>query len=97
MASSSAGVVAGASYMFFISRGGIMKHFVSAITLFVLKRYEIANAFIITTSCMSFVADLRDAIYGLHFADRRLSQLPTPQAASSLSHNHRAEQRCFCL
>jgi len=37
---------------------------------------------------MFFVADLRDAIHGFHFADRRLSQLPTPQAASSLSHNH---------
>jgi len=32
---------------------------------------------------MSFVADLRDAIHGFHFTDRRLSQLPTPQAASS--------------
>jgi len=30
---------------------------------------------------MSFVADLRDAIHGFHFADRRLSQLPTPKAA----------------
>jgi len=30
---------------------------------------------------MSFVADLRDAIHGFHFADRRLSQLSTPQAA----------------
>jgi len=30
---------------------------------------------------MSFVADLRDAIYGFHFADRRLLQ----------SHNHRAD------
>jgi len=30
---------------------------------------------------MSFVADLRDTIHGFHFADRRLSQLPTPQAA----------------
>jgi len=29
------------------------------------------------------VADLRDAIHDFHFADRRLSQLPTPQAASS--------------
>jgi len=26
------------------------------------------------------VADLRDAIHGFHFADRRLSQPPTPQA-----------------
>jgi len=32
---------------------------------------------------MSFVADLRDAIHGFRFADRRLSQLPTPKAASS--------------
>jgi len=30
---------------------------------------------------MSFMADLQDAIHGFHFADRRLSQLPTPQAA----------------
>jgi len=30
---------------------------------------------------MSFVADLRDAIHGFHFADRRQSQLPTLQAA----------------
>jgi len=30
---------------------------------------------------MSFVANLRDAIHGFHFADRRLLQLPTPQAA----------------
>jgi len=30
---------------------------------------------------MSFVANLRDAIHGFHFAGRRLSQLPTPQAA----------------
>jgi len=49
------------------------------------------------TSCMSFVADLRDAIHGFHFVDRRLSQIPTPQAASSSSYNHRAGQRCFCL
>jgi len=27
------------------------------------------------------VADLRDAIHSFHFADRRLSQLPTLQAA----------------
>jgi len=46
---------------------------------------------------MSFVADLWDAIHGFHFADRRLSQLPTPQTASSSSHNHRAGLRCFCL
>jgi len=46
---------------------------------------------------MSFVADLRDAIHGFHFADKSLSQLPTPQAASSSSHNHRAGQRCFCF
>jgi len=52
---------------------------------------------IVTTSCMSFVADLRDAIHSFHFADKRLSQLPTPQAASSSSHNHRVGQRCFCL
>jgi len=37
------------------------------------------------------VADLRDAIHGFHFADRRLSQLPHSRAASSSSHNHRAE------
>jgi len=30
---------------------------------------------------MSPVANLRDAIHGFHFADKRLSQLPTPQAA----------------
>jgi len=45
---------------------------------------------ILITSCMSFVADLRDDIHGFHFADRRLSQLPTPQAANSSSHNYRA-------
>jgi len=27
------------------------------------------------------MANLRDAIPGFHFADKRLSQLPTPQAA----------------
>jgi len=46
---------------------------------------------------MSFVADQRDAIHDFHFADRRPSQLPTPQAASSSSHNHRAGQHYFCL
>jgi len=30
---------------------------------------------------MSFMADLRDDINGFHFADRRLLQLPTLQAA----------------
>jgi len=30
---------------------------------------------------MSFVADLRDAVHGFHFADSRLSQLPILQAA----------------
>jgi len=30
---------------------------------------------------MSFVADLRDAIHVFQFADRRISHLPTPQAA----------------
>jgi len=30
---------------------------------------------------MSFVPDLRDAIHGFYFADRRLSELPTLQAA----------------
>jgi len=30
---------------------------------------------------MSFVADLRDAIHSFHFADGRLSQLPTLKAA----------------
>jgi len=33
-----------------------------------------------TTSCTSFVADPRDAIASIHFADRRLWQLPTLQA-----------------
>jgi len=46
---------------------------------------------------MSFVADLRYSIHCFRFADRRLSQLPTPQAASSSSLNHRTGQRCFCL
>jgi len=55
-----------------------------------------------TTSCMYFiamyfVADLRDAIYSFQFADRRLFQLPTPQAASTWSHKHKAGQRCFWL
>jgi len=35
----------------------------------------------LATSYLSFVADLRDAIYGFHFTDRMLSQLPTLQAA----------------
>jgi len=61
-----------------------------------LRLYEL-TLFQVTTSCMSFVADLRDVIHGFHFADRRLSQLPSSQAASSSSHNHRAGQRCFCL
>jgi len=56
-----------------------------------------ALAAAIITSCMSFVADLRDAFHGFHFADRKLSQLPTPQATSSSSHNNIAGQRCFCL
>jgi len=30
---------------------------------------------------MSFMADLRDAIHGFHFTGRKLSQLPTLQAA----------------
>jgi len=46
---------------------------------------------------MFFEADQRDAINGFHFAEGRLLQLSTPQAASSSSHNHRAEQRSFCL
>jgi len=39
------------------------------------------------TSCLSFVADLRDAIHGLHFADRKLLQhckLLEAQAASKV-------------
>jgi len=35
----------------------------------------------LTTSCLLFVADLRDAIQGFHFADRKLSQLTTLQDA----------------
>jgi len=49
----------------------------------------------LATNWRSFMADLRDAIHVFHLADMRLSQLPTPQTASSSSHIHRAGQRCF--
>jgi len=40
------------------------------------------------------VYDLRDAIYGFHFADTMLTKLPTLQATSSSSHIHGARDRC---
>jgi len=50
-----------------------------------------------TASCMSFVADLRDAINGFNFANRTLCKLPSLQTASSSSYTHRVGLRCFCL
>jgi len=35
----------------------------------------------VTTSCLSFVTDLRDAIYSFHSTARMISQLLTLQAA----------------
>jgi len=37
--------------------------------------FIVTNKEQLSTSCMSFVVDQRDAIHGFHFADRRLSQL----------------------
>jgi len=53
--------------------------------------------FFFKTFLSKYKCNTIDVIQGFHFADRRLSQLPTSQAVSSSSRNHRAGQRCFCL
>jgi len=49
----------------------------------------------LTTSCLFFIADLKNAIHGFHFADRRLSQLPTLQAVSSSNHIYQSRTAQF--
>jgi len=44
---------------------------------------------------MSFVADLRQAIDGFHFADNRLSQLPTLTICKQLKSHSQSQTTLF--